>query len=52
MKEKEMGAIAEFIRRVLVEGEDAAQVKKDVVDFRAPFQTVYYCFDHGKPPGD
>jgi len=51
MKEKEMGAIADFIRRVLVEGEDTRDVRKDVVDFRAPFQKVYYCFDNGRPPG-
>jgi len=51
MKEKEMGAIADFICRVLVEGEDTQDVRKDVVDFRAPFQKVYYCFDNGRPPG-
>jgi glycine hydroxymethyltransferase len=50
MKEKEMGSIAEFIRRVLVEGEDTGIVKRDVVDFRAPYQKIYYCFDNGQPP--
>ena len=50
MKENEMEAIADFIGRVLVEGEDTGLVKGDVVDFRAPYQKVYYCFDNGWPP--
>lgn len=47
----EMEQIAGFIGRVLLDGENAERVGRDVEDFRLPFDTVYYCFDHGLPPG-
>jgi glycine hydroxymethyltransferase len=49
MNEKDMETIADFIARVLVEGEDPGSVGKDVVDFRLPKQTLYYNFDHDYP---
>ena len=49
MKEREMETIADFIARVLVEKAAPAEVVSDVLAFREPYQTVYYCFDHGIP---
>ncbi len=49
MCEKDMETIADFMARVLVKGEDVETVGKDVIAFRAPFQTIYYNFDHGYP---
>src|SRR6266487_3751322 len=45
MKEKEMETIADFMTRVLVEQVAPEEVVNDVVAFREPYQTVYYCFD-------
>jgi glycine hydroxymethyltransferase len=45
MKEKEMETIADFIARILVEKVAPEEVVKDVLAFREPYQTVYYCFD-------
>jgi hypothetical protein len=39
-----MDQIADFIAAVLVEGVPPDGVRREVVDFRAPFQTVGYCF--------
>jgi glycine hydroxymethyltransferase len=50
MREAEMAAIADFIARVLVQKEDPRAVAREVVDFRLPYQTVYYNFDNGLPP--
>ncbi len=50
MREKEMAQIAEFIARVLVDKHAPADVLEDVIDFRQPYQNVFYCFDHGTPP--
>jgi glycine hydroxymethyltransferase len=44
MREREMDQIADFIAAVLVEGVPPDGVRREVVDFRAPFQTVGYCF--------
>jgi glycine hydroxymethyltransferase len=46
----EMEAIAGFMARVLVEGEDPEQVGREVIEFRAAYQTLYYCFENGLPP--
>lgn len=51
MREAEMGTIADFMARVLVERESPEVVGQDVVAFRLGYQTLYYCFDHGLPPG-
>ena len=50
MGEAEMAAIADFIVRI-VSGQDRPEaIVNDVVQFRAPFQTLYYCFENGFPP--
>jgi glycine hydroxymethyltransferase len=49
LREAQMEMIADFIARVLVEGTPPEQVVADVVAFRAPYQTIYYCFEHGLP---
>jgi glycine hydroxymethyltransferase len=49
MNEEDMQTIAGFIARVLVDGEEPASVRKDVVDFRLPRQTLYYNFDNEYP---
>jgi glycine hydroxymethyltransferase len=49
MNEHDMETIADFIARVLVEGEDPVSVGKDVIDFRSPRQTLYYNFDNEYP---
>jgi glycine hydroxymethyltransferase len=49
MHEKDMGTIADFVARVLVKNEDPEVVGKDVMDFRKPYQTLYYNFDDGYP---
>jgi len=49
MKEKEMETIADFIARVLVEKAAPEVAVNDVLAFREPYQTVYYCFDHALP---
>jgi glycine hydroxymethyltransferase len=45
----QMETIADFIARVLVEGVEPEQLVDEVVAFREPYQTVYYCFEHGRP---
>jgi glycine hydroxymethyltransferase len=49
MKEQEIETIADYMARVLVDQEVPETVVDDVVAFREPYQTVYYCFDHGIP---
>src|SRR6266568_592957 len=49
MGEAEMETIADFIARVLVERVEPEAVRDEVVAFRQPFQTLYYCFEHGLP---
>ncbi len=49
MKEQEMETIADFMARVLINQEAPENVVDDVVAFRKPYQTIYYCFDHGFP---
>ncbi len=49
MKEQEMETIADFMAGILVEQKSPEEVVDDVVAFREPYQTVYYCFDHGIP---
>jgi glycine hydroxymethyltransferase len=50
MREGDMETIAEFIARILVERQSPEDVLEDVIDFRLPYQTLYYCFDNGLPP--
>lgn len=49
LMEDDMGYIAEFIARVLVNNEPTNEVIKDVLAFREPLQTFYYNFDNGWP---
>ncbi len=49
MKEAHMDQIADFIARVLIAREPPESVMEDVIDFRQPYQTLYYCFDNGLP---
>lgn len=49
MMEKDMETIADFMTRVLVNGEDPELVRRDVEDFRLPMQDFYYNFDNGWP---
>lgn len=49
MREQDMATIADFIARILVNGEAPETVGQEVVDFRLPQQTVYYNFDNGLP---
>jgi glycine hydroxymethyltransferase len=50
MVEKDMDTVAGFIARILVDGIAPEKVAPDVLDFRAPFQTLYYSFEEGYPP--
>jgi glycine hydroxymethyltransferase len=50
MREKDMATIADFMARILIEKAAPEDVMEDVVDFRLPYQTMYYCFDNGLPP--
>jgi len=45
MKEREMGEIAEFIRRAVIDGEAPERVAADVVEFRRDYQRVHYAFE-------
>ncbi len=48
MKEAEMSQVADFIHRVVVAGEQAEQVRKEVIAFREAFQTVRYCWEQAQ----
>lgn len=50
MVEDDMETIAGFISRVLVDGAEPESIAGDVIDFREPFQTLYYSFEAGYPP--
>jgi len=45
MKEGEMVQIAEFMERILLDGEKPEKVREEVKDFRSEFQKVHYCFE-------
>jgi glycine hydroxymethyltransferase len=49
MGEAEMETIADFIARILIEWSAPEAVIDDVIAFRQPYQTLYYCFEHGVP---
>jgi glycine hydroxymethyltransferase len=49
MREAQMETIADFIARVLVEGAVPEEIMEEVVAFREPYQTIYYCFEQGLP---
>jgi glycine hydroxymethyltransferase len=45
MKEPEMDRIADFIKRVVIDGEEPKSVAIDVAKFRRDYQKVHYCFE-------
>jgi glycine hydroxymethyltransferase len=45
MKEREMGEIAEFIRRAVIDGEAPERVAADVAEFRRDYNRVHYAFE-------
>ncbi len=49
MKEAEMETIADFIAEIVVRGKSPEALLSQVLDFRAGFQTLYYCFENGLP---
>ncbi len=49
MREMEMDTIADFMARILIEQQAPENVAEDVIEFRLPYQKLYYCFDHGLP---
>src|SRR5438874_3733476 len=49
MQETDMETIAAFMARLLIKQEAPEQVVDDVIAFRQPYQTLYYCFDHPMP---
>lgn len=49
MHEAEMENVADFIVRILIEQVAPEEVIDDVIAFRQPYQTLYYCFEHGVP---
>ena len=49
MKEPEMAILADFIAEVLVAGTAPESVLPRVLDFRAGYQRLYYCFENGLP---
>jgi glycine hydroxymethyltransferase len=50
MREEDMETIADFMACILVENATPEDVMEDVIEFRMPYQTMYYCFDNGLPP--
>jgi glycine hydroxymethyltransferase len=49
MGEAEMETIAHFIAHILVERAAPDAVREEVLALRQPYQTLYYCFEHGLP---
>ncbi len=49
MGEAQMETIADFITRILVERIEPEAVRDEVIAFRQPYQTLYYCFENGLP---
>jgi glycine hydroxymethyltransferase len=49
MGETQMETIADFIARILVERAEPEVVRDEVIAFRQPYQTLYYCFENGLP---
>ncbi|HIH44124.1 MAG TPA: serine hydroxymethyltransferase [Candidatus Methanoperedenaceae archaeon] len=45
MKEHEMGEVADLVARVAIKGDSPEKVKKDVINLKACYRRVCYCFD-------
>lgn len=46
MKEAQMGEIAEFVKRVVIDKDPLEKVREDVAEFRKDYQKVHYCFEN------
>src|SRR5574342_1212399 len=46
MGESEMGQVAEFIKKVVVDKKDKKKIASEVKSFRKDYQKVHYCFDN------
>ncbi len=49
MKESEMDAVAEFIHRVVMKGEDIKKIAAEVAEFRKDYQKVHFAFETDTP---
>ncbi len=49
MKESEMDAIAEFMTRVVMKGEDLGKIASEIGEFRKEYQKVHYAFENETP---
>ena len=49
MKEPQMEQIADFMAHLLIEKQSPDLIIEDVIEFRQPYQQLYYCFDNGLP---
>ena len=49
MKESEMDAIAEFMTRVVMKGDDLSKIASEVGEFRKEYQKVHYAFETETP---
>jgi glycine hydroxymethyltransferase len=45
MKESEMIEVADFMKRVILNGENPKKVAEDVAEFRKGYQCCHYCFE-------
>ncbi len=45
MRESEMEEIAEFMKRVVIDGENPEDISKEVREFRGEYQHCHYCFE-------
>ena len=50
MREGEMEEVALFFKRLLIDGEEAGRVRKDVVEFKKNYRKICYCFHEGEDP--
>jgi glycine hydroxymethyltransferase len=44
MKEKDMEDVAEFIKKIVIDGKDLSKVREEVKEFRKNFRKIHYCF--------
>ncbi|TFH03116.1 MAG: serine hydroxymethyltransferase, partial [Candidatus Thorarchaeota archaeon] len=49
MKESEMDAIAEFMTRVVMKGDDVKKVAAEIGEFRKEYQKVHFAFENETP---
>ncbi len=48
MYEEDMDAIADFIRRVLADGHNPDELRREILKFKKNYNTVQYCFEPGE----